>query len=86
MPQESGAATGLWRFEHVGGADEVRVRRVERYFLALGTSRSLEMSAPLAAQGDFACGCLRIERMNASPGTAGGEPAETSLVMIVDEQ
>jgi hypothetical protein len=49
-------------------------------------SRSVEMSASLAAQGDFAYGCLRIEMMNAGPGTAGGEPAETSLVVIVDQQ
>ena len=87
MPQGSGAASGLWRFEHVGGADEVRARRVERYFFAIGRmSRSVQMSALLVARGDCECSCLRIERMNARAGTAGGVPAKTSLVVIVDPQ
>ena len=87
MPQGSGAASALWRFEHVGGADEVRARRVERYFFAIGRmSRSVQMSALLVARGDCQCSWLRIERMNASPVTTGGEPARTSLVVIVDPQ
>jgi hypothetical protein len=87
VPQESGAAKRLWGFRHAGGADEVAAARVERYFFGMGRmSRSIQMNAALAAEGDFVCGRLQCERINAGPGTAGGEPAETSLVVIVDQQ
>ena len=85
MPQGSGAAGALWRFRHVGGADEVRAARVERYFLCIGRmSKPVQMSALLIARDGCECSCLRIERMNSSPAAAGGEPAKTSLVVIVD--
>jgi hypothetical protein len=87
VPQESGAAKRLWRFRHVGGADEVSVARVERYFWSIGRmSRSVQMNAVLVTRDDCGCSCLRIERMNASPATAREEPAKTSLVVIVDAQ
>jgi hypothetical protein len=87
VPQESGAAKRLWRFRDVGGADEVRAARVGRYFLGIGRmSRSVQMSAVLVMRGDCECSYLRIERMNASPATARGEPPKTSLVVIVDPQ
>jgi hypothetical protein len=58
---------------------------VERYFLGIGRmSRSVQMSAVLVTRRDCECSCARIERMSASRGTAGGEPAETSQVVLVD--
>ena len=46
VPQEGGAAKRLWRFEQAGGANEVRLGRVERYFCDVGTmSRLVEMNA-----------------------------------------
>ena len=84
MPQESAAARGLWRFRDVGGAGEVRVRRVERCFCAIGrVSRSLEVSALLVAGADCECSCLRIEKMHASLAATGGEPARRSLIAVV---
>jgi hypothetical protein len=44
------------------------------------------MNALWAARGVWECSWLRIEKMNATPGTAGGEPAKTVLVAIVDPQ
>ena len=87
MPQESGAEGVLWGFRHVGDADDVRARRVDRYFLGIGRmSRSVQMIAVLVTSRDCECSCVRIDRMNASPGTARQEPAKTSLVVIVDRQ
>ena len=87
MPQGSGAARGLWGFGQSGGAGEVRARRVERYVFRFGRmSRPVPTSALLVAGRDRECSCLRIERMNASPDMAGGEPAKTNLVVIFDPQ
>jgi hypothetical protein len=87
VPQGSGAAKRLWGFGHVGGADEVRAAQVERYFWGIGRmSGSVQMSAVLVTRGDCECSCSRIAKIDASPGTAGGEPAKASLVVIVDRQ
>ena len=83
-PQEGGAAKGLWRFEHAGGADEVRLGRVERYFCGVGTmSRLVEVNALQVARGDCECSCLQIERMNASLAAAGCKPAKVNLRAVV---
>jgi hypothetical protein len=87
VPQESGAAGALWGFGHVGDADDVRARRVERCFFALGrVNKPVQMRALLIARDDCECSWLRIERMNASPVTARGEPAEPGLVVMFDPQ
>ena len=87
MPQEGGAAKRLWRFEHAGVADEVRLGRVERYLCGVGTrSRLVEINALQVARGVCECSRLQIDRMDASLGAAGGEPANISLRAVVHER
>jgi len=45
VPQEGGAAGALWGFGYSGGADDVRARRVERYFGAIDWIRPVRTSA-----------------------------------------
>ena len=85
--RRGGAATRVWRFEHAGGANEVRLGPVERYFCGAGRmSRLLRMNALGDVRGVCERSGLQIERMNASLGAAGGEPANISLRAVVDRQ
>ena len=69
----------------MGGADEVRAGRVERYISAIGRmSRSVRMGALRVVWGDCERSSVRIERMNASLAVAGGKPARISQVAVVN--
>jgi len=87
VPQEGGAATRLWRFEHAGVADEVRSGRVGSYFCGAGRmSRLVRMNVLGGVRGVCERIYGRIQVMDASLAGAGGEPARTSLAVLVDRQ
>ena len=83
MPQEGRAAKRLWRFEHAGGADEVRWGRVGRCFCGAGRKR---MNALWSVQGVCERKVGRIQVMDASLVAAGDKPARVSLVVLADRQ
>ena len=67
VPQESGAAGGLWGFWHVADTEDMRTRRVGRCFFAFARlKRPVQVRARLVARDDGDCSCLQIERMSAT--------------------
>ena len=86
MPQEGGAATRLWRFEHAGVADEVRSGRVGHHFCGAGRmSRLVRMNALGDVRGVCERRYGRIQVMDASLAAAGGKPARwTYLPPLAD--
>jgi hypothetical protein len=75
----------LWGFGHGSGAGETRARRVQRWFgSAARMSEPAQTSALYVDGSDYGKCCLRKGRTNPSLTAAGGGPARTSLVAIVD--